>query len=430
MMLGDSLSTPLPVADAADASSAMPRASCDSEGRLSGKRPSSDESPTVLIFEDVLLPYSQTFVVEQAENLRRYRPVYVGLRRADGIHLPPQRTCVLNRGSRVGRLREVAYKLTGFAPGFLAELRLRRPALIHAHFGPSGCLAIPLSRALDVPLVVTFHGFDATMTDQALSRGSYPDRTFVAGRAKLRSGARKVIAVSEFIKRRLVAQGFDPAAVEVSYIGVDTQRFLPCVGGARKRNVLYVGRMVPKKGCEYLIRAMSAVNRTRPDVTLTLVGDGPSMLSLKRLASELRVRAEFLGAQPHDAVRAHMNSSTVLCAPSVTAENGDAEGLGMILLEAQACGTPVVGSRSGGMPEALIEGTTGLLAEEGDVDGLATNLSRILDDERFAARMGEAGRAHVCRNFDIRDRTARLELLYDQILNGEARGRSADFKSG
>jgi len=117
-----------------------------------------------------------------------------------------------------------------------------------------------------------------------------------------------------------------------------------------------------------------------------------------------------------------MRSATVLCGPGVVASSGDAEGLGIIFLEAQAVGLPIVASTSGGIAEGILDGVTGLLHAPGDEDALTAHLIALLTDPERRARFGDAGRSHVLRTFDLRRQTALLEDIYDDVSRRAVRG--------
>jgi glycosyltransferase involved in cell wall biosynthesis len=158
------------------------------------------------------------------------------------------------------------------------------------------------------------------------------------------------IAVSEAIRRRAVEYGIPPERISVRYIGIDLSRFR--FGGRplckRRRRILYVGRMVEKKGGALLLRAYARVRATISDAELVMIGDGPLLGSYAKLADELNVPVSFLGNLPSSEVKQQIDEARVFCLPSITASNGDAEGLAIVILEAQACGVPVVTSARGG----------------------------------------------------------------------------------
>ena len=201
------------------------------------------------------------------------------------------------------------------------------------------------------------------------------------------------------------------------YIGIDRQHFQPRMDQVREPLVLFVGRLVEKKGGEYLVRAMAAVQRQLPNVQLVLIGDGPLRSHLQSLARQLTVRTQFLGKQSPDQVRHWMNRAQVFCGPSIIARSGDAEGFGMVFAEAQAMGLPVASFATGGIPEAVIHGETGLLAPEKDTEQLAKNLMRLLEDTELRQRFALAGQAHVATKFDLKKNTRQLETIYDDVID-------------
>lgn len=372
--------------------------------------------PRVIIFRSYLLGRSETFIHDQGEALQTFEPWYVGCRRGDGVALPAQRSVVMNTGGMSGRLREVTYKLTGFAPRFRRGLGRLAPALVHAHFGPDAVLILPVTQALGVPLVTTFHGYDATMADDHARSSFFLHRRYLERRAVLQREGRLFIAVSEFVRERLLAQGYPKERTVVHYIGVRLDRFRPDVAVVREPVVLFVGRLSPEKGCVYLIRAMRRVQHECPDAELVVLGDGPLRATLERLALGNVGRCRFLGAVPQEEVIAWMARAQVLCVPSVRLPSEQAEGFGLVFAEAQAMGLPVVSSAVGGISEAVVHGETGLLGPERDETTLSTHLLRLLRDPVLRAEMGEAGRRRAVRLFDARKQTRALEDLYGRVV--------------
>ncbi len=372
--------------------------------------------PTAVIYCDHLLYASETFIRAQASALKRFRPAYAGLRRVTGLDLPPEDTHVLYAGGIAGRASELAFKLWGVAPGFLARLRALHPHLMHAHFGADGLRALPLARRLHVPLIVTFHGSDATVTRIDKAKVPYGHRRYLANRSQLQRGAAQIIAVSQFVKGKLLEQGYADAKVQVHYIGIDTRLFSPRPE-TTERTVLFVGRLVERKGVEYLIRAMAEVQKEGVDLDLVVIGDGPLRPQLELLAKNNLRRFQFLGVQPPEVVRDRLSRSSIFAAPSVTTASGEEEGFGMVFLEAQAMEKPVVSFDSGGINEAVEHGVTGILSPERDWQGLARDIHLLARDTDLCRRMGKAGRSRVLARFDIEKQTAILEDIYLDVCD-------------
>jgi colanic acid/amylovoran biosynthesis glycosyltransferase len=384
------------------------------------------KASAIAVYRDRLLPLSETFVLAQSESLRHFLPHYLGSRYVPGLSLPADRTLVVNQGGIVGKVREASYQLWGWEPAFMRRVRKLNPILIHAHFGPDGVRALPLARALRVPLLVTFHGYDATVKDEYARRSFYSHRVYIRRREMLKQEARLFIAVSEFIREKLLEQGFAPDKVVVHYIGVDTEIFRPDPAVTREPVVLFIGRLVEKKGCEYLIRAMGRVQKVRPEVEMVVIGDGPLRPTLERLAKETLYRYRFLGTQPPVSVRAWMNRARIFSVPSITAESGDSEAFGLVFAEAQAMELPVVSFASGGVPEAVAHAETGFLMAERDWNSLADHVLLLLENDTLRNKFGAAGRRRVHALFNLRKQVDSLEGIYERVLS-EAQTTSVGF---
>lgn len=376
---------------------------------------------TVVIFCDHLLYPSETFIRAQAQSLQRYKPVYAGSRRVRGLDLPAESTYTVSDGDVNGRVREVMFKLFGTAPKLAERLRALDPVLMHSHFGPDGLRALPLARSLGLPLIVTFHGSDATATDVRHVKAPFGHRRYLVQRGVLRRGAALFLAVSEFIRGKLLAQHFPAEKTLVHYVGVDTKFFSPAQG-ERESTVLFVGRLAEEKGAELLIRAMAEVQKENPGVELVLIGDGALRGDLEKLASASLGRYRFLGVQPPHVVREWLDRASVFCAPSIQGRSGGEEAFGMVFAEAQAMEKPVVSFATGGIPEAVLHGETGFLAPDRDWPALAQYLSLLLKTAELRRKFGVSGRQRVLRLFDLSTQTNALEKIYDGVLEAAAIG--------
>ncbi len=368
--------------------------------------------PTVLVFRKRLLPWSETFITSQAGAMTRYRPVLAGYAREAGgaDYLRGFPTVVLAEHGWFPALERALLRSAGRVPRrWLAALAAESPTIVHAHFGSSAVPAGHIARALGVPLVVTYHGMDITVVPRSRAAAERRRAGFAA--------AQRVIAVSGFIADALRTAGCSPERITTHYIGVDTERFAP--GGDRESHeVLFVGRLVEKKGVVHLLRAMQEVRRSVPESAITIAGDGPLRSPLAREAERLGVPVRFLGVQTPMQVRDLMRRASVLCGPSIADARGNAEGLPITFLEAQACGLPVVISASGGSAEGVVEGETGFVVPPADEVALASRLVELLRDPARRERMGNAARRHVVERFDLRKQTAALESLYDEVRAG------------
>jgi colanic acid/amylovoran biosynthesis glycosyltransferase len=383
----------------------------------------------LLIYKNQLLPYSQTFVKAQAEAYQNFQAHYVGLRQVAGLSLPEERTNILHQGSFLGKVREWTTLKLGFEQSFIQRLSALNPALIHAHFGRDGAAALPLANRLQIPLIVTFHGFDATVQDHLADTSLY-QKVYFQRRKALKGKASLFIAVSEFIKHQLLSQGFPPDKVVVHYIGIDTKCFTPEPGVEREPIVLFVGRLVEKKGCEYLIRAMGQIQTEMPQVKCVIIGDGELRSDLEQQAQLMLHNYQFLGKQPPEVVRDWMQRAQVFCMPSITAASGDAEGFGLVFLEAQSMGLPVVSFASGGIPEAIAHEETGFLTPERDSDRLARSIYTLLTQPELWHRFSQQGQQRVQANFNLRAQTQLLEQLYQERIHHPTCGNAKLLQTG
>lgn len=376
--------------------------------------------PAILVYADLLLPPSTTFIRWQAEALRGFTPYYAGTRafRGAGVPVPTDRSIVINtKGTAFGKLREIPFKVFGYAPLFFRKAKRLNPALVHAHTGPGAAVAMPLAAHLRVPLIATFHGGDVTVDPHKNgAHNTYTFRLYQKRKQKLQARGALFIAVSKFVRGKLLEQGYPEDKTIQHYIGVDTDFFTPDPEIKREHIVLFVATLQEGKGCEYVIRAMAKVQSRFPEVELVIIGDGPCRVRLEQMAKENLRHFRFLGTRPPDVVRKWMNRSRVFSVASVAANSGWTEAFGLVYIEAQAMGVPVVSFASGGVPEAVSHGETGFLVPERDIEGLTQHLQRLLQDESLCARMSESARRRVCAKFDLRTQTRRLEELYSQVL--------------
>jgi colanic acid/amylovoran biosynthesis glycosyltransferase len=374
-------------------------------------------SQRVIFFTGLLLPPSETFIRAQGEALQQFTSFYVGSRFVTGLSLPSDRTYAINQGNLLGSVVEATFKLTGHAPALHQKIRQLAPRLIHAHFGVNGTLALPVAKRLKLPLITTFYGLDSTLEKATSERTSLTHQVYFRRQAALKHEARLFIGVSKFIKQKLLDQGFPPDKVVTHYYGVDTQVFQPDPNTSRESVILFVGRLTEKKGCEYLIKAMAQIQVNHPDVKLVILGDGSLRSELEVSASQQLRNYNFLGMQSPEVCKQWMQRSKIIVIPSVTAANGDSEGLPTVLLEAQAIGLPVVASIHAGIPEAVIHEETGFLAPERDWQQLASYISQLLSNPDLWQRFSQRGQERVRLHFDLYKQAKGLEDLYQMVLS-------------
>jgi glycosyltransferase involved in cell wall biosynthesis len=379
---------------------------------------------TVLIFRERLLAPSETFIVEQAKHLRRYRPVLAGLRRTEpGLRHPLPEILLRDGHGPIDSLAAHLYRRFPMGPDFFHRLRSVTPAIIHAHFAIDAVQALPIARELNLPLAVSLHGFDVTSAGRA-HRVSFAGRHFLRHRERLFREATAFLCVSRFIRDAAAEAGFPESKLHVHYTGIDCERFGPSDVQRDKKLIVFVGRLVEVKGCEYLLRAMALLQQHDPDAHAEIIGDGPLREKLEEIAANLSLRVSFRGVQSPAEVLRSMARARVLCNPSITAPSGAMEGFGMVFAEAQAVGTPVVSFSLGGVPEAVDHGRTGLLCPEGNAVALSSSLRTLLEEDALWVSMSRTAREWVRERFDISRQTESLESLYDDCVAQHQRAGS------
>jgi glycosyltransferase involved in cell wall biosynthesis len=369
-----------------------------------------DERPVALIFRSALFNPSETFIQAQAAGLRRYQPLVAGL--VDKGSAVPELAAQLVVATPAERL----LLQFGSAAALARRLAPYRPRLVHAHFATDGLLALPLARALGVPLVTSLRGYDVHRSRGALLRsGRLSWMRYAIGRDRLINEGQLFLAVSDALRDHAIALGFPPSRTSTHYNGVDLERFAPALDPPSGRMILHVGRLVEKKGTVVLIEAFSRVAAEFPDATLVVAGEGPLRARLERHASPLVERVQFLGAVSRERIAELMHRAWLLAAPSVTASDGDAEGLPNVVVEAAASGVPVVATAHSGIPEAVDNGVSGLIVPENDPEALAAALRRLLSSAELRRAHSKAARSIAEARFDLRGQSERLEDIYDRV---------------
>lgn len=384
-----------------------------------------DDRPIVAIFRSPLFNASENFVQAQAIGLARYQPLIVGLEYkgnvdpelADRLLLPSSRT------------EGIGLKVLGRATPLADRIRPFSPALMHAHFGPDGLLALPLSRALRIPLATTLHGYDVSRARRhMLMSGRISWTNYGVFKRLLTRSGELFLPVSDAVRRMAIGQGYPPERTFTHYIGVRLDRFASDDAGPRESGlILHVGRLVEKKGTAFLLDAFARLRQSRPDASLVIIGQGPLRAALERRSAVLGLgeSVRFLGALAPEEVVAWMRRASVLAAPSITARDGDSEGLPTVLVEAAASFLPAIATDHSGIAEAIMDGETGFIVPECDVTALAERLLQILERSDLRDRMGRAARAFAETKFDSARQNRLLERHYDALLDPGGGGRQS-----
>ena len=291
------------------------------------------------------------------------------------------------------------------------RVRLQPRAIIHSHWATVPTfVAWFASRLGRRPYVFTAHAWDIFLHPGNLLR--------------LINGAAAVITCTKYNRNYLhrLFPGKIRRPVHVIYHGLELERFRPD-GGPKDPifTVLAVGRLVPQKGFDVLIKACDLLSRRIDSFRCVIVGDGPEKGKLRDLAysRNLEHLVQFTGALPHDQVLAWMQRAHVFAAPSVVAPNNDRDGIPNVILEAMAMRLPVVGSDISGIPEVVIPFVTGLLVPQKDATALCSAIELLYFRPDLRRRLGERARWHIENHFDIRLNAYKLIQVYEYVWKKE-----------
>jgi colanic acid/amylovoran biosynthesis glycosyltransferase len=301
----------------------------------------------------------------------------------------------------------------GKLPFFLNALADRHYDVVHGHFGPNGLVAAYLKESgIADSCVTTFYGSDIN---------SYPRRHGRKVYEPVFRASDRIVAISGFLRDRLLEHGCPGDKVAVVPIGFKVSEF-PCF----ERNspadgsvvMSTVARLVEKKGHEWALRALAQARIDLPRLRYLIGGEGPKEAELRRLVAELDLGniVEFLGLLDAEEVLEVYRRSDVFVLPSVTAADGDMEGQGLVLQEAQATGLPVIATLHDGFPEGVVDGQTGFLVPERDPAAITQQLVALATDASLRRRMGAAARSFVEKKYEIAGICSRLVETYREAV--------------
>ncbi|MBL7768517.1 MAG: glycosyltransferase [Flavipsychrobacter sp.] len=311
------------------------------------------------------------------------------------------------RNSRINRIWKI------LLPGFLsphekalaAYLKKNRIDAVLAEYGMTGVAVQAVCEKLKIPLFIHFHGYDAT------------NRLVVDPlKAKYRNmfrAASGVFVVSKHMMRMVEELGCPPAKMILNHYG-PADHFFSIHPNYSSKAFLSVGRFVEKKAPELTIKAFFEVNKEFPDSVLYMVGSGERLESCMALVKSLGITqsVHFCGVQNSEGIASLMQKVGIFVQHSVTAANGDSEGTPVAILEAAAAGLPVVSTRHAGIPDVILDGETGLLCEEHDLDTMISNMRKMLANPEMANAMGEKSRSRIATAFTLE---RHIQCIFDSI---------------
>lgn len=337
-----------------------------------------------------------------------------------GQHGRPDSWRMMLQAFNVVRFSKAALNLT-ILYKLLPFLNTRSCDVIYAHFGHIAQEFLFLKSLLHRPYVCKFYGFDVSAHLQQQTSTTY-QQLFTEGDLFL--------ALGDQMREQLQHYGCPGSKIRIHHIGININnfRFQPrqCPRHAPV-HLLTVARLVEKKGLSYAIQAVARVAQTYPHLIYTIVGDGPLRGTLQQLIADLGVAniIRLAGWQDGREVQQTMDNAHIFLLPSVTAENGDMEGVPVSLMEAQAAGLPVLSTYHSGIPEVVRHGQSGFLVPEKDVDALSARLTDLLEHPDVWPQLGQVGRKIVEEEYNIATLNTELEHLLLQVIQNSNQRCSA-----
>jgi glycosyltransferase involved in cell wall biosynthesis len=295
---------------------------------------------------------------------------------------------------------------------FAREIEAQGIAHVHAHF-------LTLA-SVQAGVAADILGIKYSVTVHAVG-------LFTRNRNNIRrqmTRAARIVTISRYHREKILelCPEIPPEHVSIIHCGLETERFVPARTNdatSRAPRVLSIGRLVQKKGFEYLIDACAVLEERGVPFECVIIGEGPSRSSLAKRASDLGVekRVTLLGAMEQPEILENYHRSDLFVLPNVMADDGNRDGLPVVLMEAMSCGLPVVTTRMTGTTDLVEDGITGVLVPEKDVGALVASLEGLMANENRRNELGQSGRRKVMREFRIQETTQQLAQVFLQVYH-------------
>lgn len=377
--------------------------------------------PTVASYCSIFLKPEMLHIYRQVTALQRYQTFVLTKTRQETaafpfnpvIELPAPRKRLFQRFLRKYIEKKPALLYRGEYDVLLNAIQSRGADLLHIYFGHTGVHLLPFIEYSGVPTVVSFHGADVMPRSD---RPGYIDQL-----RRLLQVVPLALARSESLAARLRNLGCPPEKIRINRTGIPLDQFPIIDRSARPaRPVRFVQacRLIEKKGLRTTLLAFAQVRRVFPESSLTIAGDGPMREELQDLVARqgLAANVQFTGFLDQTALRELYTYSDIFVHPSEITGGSDQEGVPNSLLEAMATGLPIVATRHGGIPEAVLHETEGLLVAEKDHVALAEALLALAENASLRHRYGTAAAAAVRKHFEQSAQIAALEGYYDEAV--------------
>ncbi len=363
----------------------------------------------IALFTPSQNPYSETFIQAHKQYLKDKVYYYYG----NGPHLQLEGEDDFRNSKKI-LLLKIKRKLFKKPYLFINEqlllssFRKNNIDLVLAEYGSHAEKILPIVKKACLPLVVHFHGYDASV-DLVLKNHNNYKAVF--------KYASKVIAVSKVMHEKLKNLGCPEEKLVYNVYGPRPE-FHQVTPTYSKKQLIAIGRFTDKKAPYFTLMAFAQTAKNHPEATLIMAGDGVLLNMCQNLAKHLQIETQvrFPGVITPEAYRELLSESLAFVQHSITAANGDMEGTPLAVLEASAAGLPVISTKHAGIPDVIVDGTTGLLCAEHDVATMANHMDILLSDVEKAKTMGAAGKAHIKKHFTLERHINTLQEVLEENL--------------
>lgn len=364
----------------------------------------------IAIFSPNQNPYSETFIQAHKNHLDGAIFYYYG--KGSSIELEGQKSLASRYRQLLLKAERVLFKkppIFETEEMVLASLKKNAVEVVLAEYGSHANEILAIVKKAGLPLVVHFHGFDASVLSVIESCSHYRE---------VFQYATKVIAVSKKMHQMLLEIGCPSEKLVYNVYGPRSE-FMDVKCKFSKNQFLTVGRFTDKKAPYYTILAFKEALKRHPSATLVLGGDGALINSCKNLAKlyNLEKSVHFLGVITSGQYIQLLEESLAYVQHSITADNGDMEGTPLSILESSAAGIPVIATYHAGIPDVILHLETGLLCDEHDIQGMSQNMVKILDDKELAKNLGANGKKRIKKHFSLTRHISDLQNVLQEAAD-------------
>lgn len=348
----------------------------------------------IAIFTPNQNPYSETFIQAHKQYLKDKVFYYYG----SGSQVQLEGDDNFRSSSKMLQLklkRKFLRKPFSFINEqlILKSLKNNNIDVVLVEYGTLAQQLMAVLKKAGLPVVVHFHGYDASVNSVIEKSNKYKE---------VSENATKIIAVSQVMVERLKTLGCPEHKIVYNVYGPQPE-FQEVTPTFAKKQLIAIGRFTDKKAPYYTLMAFAQIAKNHPEATLIMAGDGALLNTCQNLAKQLQIenQVSFPGVITAEAYQELLRESLAFVQHSITAANGDMEGTPLAVLEASAAGLPVISTKHAGIPDVIIDGTTGLLCDEHDVAAMAHHMDILLSDVEMAKNLGAAGKKRIKEHFSL-----------------------------